>query len=457
MPGQFFSTVFSSLLLVSLLVGTVIQPALAQSATPNVDGHGPPWLPENWAFGSPTMFPGDGAWARFDGEYFPPDQKVYFLGGRGAGDATYSAVYSFDPATGIYAPTGAVMPVPVSNYDIVLLQDNTGLGMYVFGGRPSAGGTTNTVQVYYPATNTTANLTATDPWPGQAGGVPVMPNAATYNNKAYVFGGLQVSTPPYVSAETWQFDPLAPAGSRWTNLNQPLHLARGYIATAVVDAKIYAIGGDTYDGVTLTSRAIVERLDTTNLSAGWDDVGVADLPLPSSGIPGCDESRAFGFNAVSPYVGMSGTIVLAGCGQYQGGGNSALPDVFIYSESTNLWTSWPSLNQARRNHAGVLYPISRQGAAGTPGIWVFGGYLPDGHTMTTSVEYNPLTLLPPPSSVQLSRFSATSQEDTTGGMTDRLRLAVVVGGALLVALLATRQLARNRRRPQSSEIYRDQL
>jgi hypothetical protein len=77
------------------------------------------------------------------------------------------------------------MPVPVSNYQIAALTDSTGLGFYVIGGRDDPGNIVTTglgfyviggrddpgnivttVQVYYPATNTTAVI-GTDPWPGK--------------------------------------------------------------------------------------------------------------------------------------------------------------------------------------------------------------------------------------------------------------------------------------------------
>ncbi|MER3515092.1 MAG: hypothetical protein C4310_12505 [Chloroflexota bacterium] len=75
---------------------------------------------------------------------------------------------------------------------------------------------------------------------------------------------------------------------------------------------------------------------------------MADLPLPLSGIEGCDESRAFGFNTISPFTGMEGKIVLAGCGQWPG----TVSDAFIYDVATNIWQAWEFLNEARRNHAG---------------------------------------------------------------------------------------------------------
>lgn len=414
MSGRLFSIGASLLVLAALLAA----PAGIVSA--NGDA---PTVPTAWSFGPPTTFPSTGSgWSRFDGEYYPPNGRVYFLGGR-EGGVTYGDVYYFDSNTWTYADTGVDMPVPVTNYDIALLWDGSQWGMYIFGGRPSAGGTTNATQVYYPATNTVADLTATDPMPLQAGGVPVAPYVAVYDNKAYVFGGLQVTAPPYVTDETWVFDPTAPAGSRWTNLNVPLNMARAYITTAVVDGYIYAIGGDTFDGASLIPVSIVERLNTANIAAGWDDAGVADLPLPSSGIEGCDESRAFGFNTISPFTGMGGKIVLAGCGQWP----STVSDAFIYDVATNTWQPWEFLNEARRNHAGALIPFSQ--GAGTPGMWVFGGYDIGGANNTTSTEYRTLTSAP--TSVNLADFSASSSGPTRSWVEPVMWAALLAGVGLM--------------------------
>jgi hypothetical protein len=224
------------------------------------------------------------------------------------------------------------------------------------------------------------------------------------------------------------FDPTMPAGSRWSATSvATLNMERAYISTAVADGKIYAIGGDTFDGTTLTSQAIVERLDPANLAAGWDDASIADLPIPSSGIAGCDESRAFGFNTNSPYTGMGGKIVLAGCGQWQGGGASALPDTFIYDIAGNTWTSSDPLNEARRNQAGVLIPFAQ--GTGTPAIWVFGGYLADGATNSVTTEYSVLTSAP--TSVKLADFSASSGEPVRTWAEPVLWTALLAGIALL--------------------------
>ena len=96
------------------------------------------------------------------------------------------------------------------------------------------------------------------------------------------------------------------------------------------------------------TEPFTERLDLTNPVA-WDDAGVADLPVASSGLAGCDEVEAFGFNTVSG-TELAGKLVVVGCGQW----TAELPDSFIYDVATNTWASWDNLNTARRNYAGAL-------------------------------------------------------------------------------------------------------
>jgi hypothetical protein len=389
MFGRFISRTARVLLLSALLIVPILT-ASAQSGRGNDDA---PGVPDAWTLGPNTTFSGTtGAWERFDGEYYPGNGRVYFLGGRD-GTVTMGDIYYFDSTAGAFTDTGVDMPVPVGNYTIALLQDATGWGLYIFGGRTSTGVYTQAVQAYYPATNTVVNYESTDPWNGRtASSCLAFPGGvAVYNNKAYVFGGFATAASGCVqdeaSDQTWIFDPMAAAGAKWTNTNEPLSGVRAYIPSAVADGMIYAIGGDDLSTGALTAVAIVERLNPANIAAGWDDAGVADLPLPSSGLPGCDESQAFGFDTGSPFSEVAGKIVLAGCGQFP----DQLTDSFIYTISSNSWATWEPLNEARRNHAGALIPASQ--GTGTPGMWVFGGIGAAGDLVST--EYRTLTTASP--------------------------------------------------------------
>ncbi len=330
---------------------------------------------QTWQYGPTTGF----RFTRFDGEYFPPTGKVYFLGGRLSNNATDGTVWCFDPDSGIYRSMGVTMPVPVSNYNICILRDDYSptdtYGLYIVGGRTGGGPKTAAVQVYYPKSNTVRTID-TDPLPMRIGGVRIpIPGAnVVYNNKMYVFGGFNESLSPWTTNETWVYDPLAPAGSRWSRITTAnLSISRSYITTAIVNNKIYAIGGDIFNGTYLYAQKIVEVFDPENPAAGWQRL--ADLP-DSSG-----ETRAFGFDSTSPY-GYANRIIVAGNGKWPGETNQC----FIYDVINNTWSTFTYLNQARRNHAGVLIPGTRN-TGGIPGIWVFGGRAANDTNVLRTVEY----------------------------------------------------------------------
>ena len=164
--------------------------ALAGPAAPKATSGGlVPQVSVSWRFGPSSDFGG----TRFDGAYYAPTNRIYFLGFRTFADATDGSIWYFDVATRTYVDTGTDMPVPVSNYQIAALTDASGkLGFYIFGGRDANAAIVTTVQAYYPATNTTAVISS-DPWPGQTPSacvsLPAMAVARVGNN-AYVLGGL---------------------------------------------------------------------------------------------------------------------------------------------------------------------------------------------------------------------------------------------------------------------------
>ena len=332
---------------------------------------------QTWHNGPTTDF----RFTRFDGKYFPKTKKVYFLGGRLSAGTTDGTVWCFVPDSGVYHNTGVTMPTPVSNYTICLLQDNYSStdtwGLYIIGGRTSTGANTGAVQVYYPVSNTVRTV-STDPFPMRVGdSIPVPGACVVYNNKIYVFGGLSTAVSPYVTSQTWVYDPVASAGNRWSQITTAnLSLARSYLSSAVVNGKIYAIGGDIYSASSLFAQKRCEVFDPSNPSAGWQTI--ADLP-DSSG-----ETRAFGFDATSPYQ-FADKIIIAGNGKWPNETNQC----FSYDILTNTWSTFTNLLQARRNHAGVFIPGTAD-TNGIPGIWVFGGRAVNDTNVLRSCEYYPL-------------------------------------------------------------------
>ncbi len=317
---------------------------------------------QTWVNGPQSTF----GYTRFDGEYFPGTAKVYFLGGRIGNATTLGDIYSYTPATGAYADVGVNMVLAVSNYDVCLLQDNHDLpagdtfGLYIVGGRYDASPNyTDSLQVYYPVSNTAIKL-ASDPFPGRSGGqITVAQSSIVYENMVYTMGGFSQSS-NVTSKEVWSFDPLGTPGARWSRL-EDMPLPRAYPIVARVDTFLYACGGDTWNSSaqTLTAKAQCFRLNLADTAAGW--TMVASMP----GING--ESRGFGFEMDYPGE-FAGKVVIAGRGTW----SSESAHCYIYDAALDSWATFPSLTQRRRNHAGVYIP-AEAGGTGTPGIWVFGG------------------------------------------------------------------------------------
>jgi Kelch motif protein len=340
----------------SLLVAGIVA-ALVATALPAFAGssrHDSPAVPNatvRWTIGTDFTVGG----TRFDGAFVQSTGLVYFLGFRTFADQTDGSVWTYNPTTRVYADTGVDMPVPISNYSIAALQDSRGLGLYVFGGRSSTGEILTTVQVYYPAQNR-AQVISTDPWPGTTPSgcvsLPAM-GVAVVQNKAVVMGGASFSTsvPPCIddnSSQTWIFDPAAASGAKWS-AGPPLNVARGYVTAAVLQGRIYAIGGDQNAAGVLNAISTVEAWKP--FGGSWNDAAITDLPI------GCDETQAFPQTS-GPLRG----ITVAGCGQWP----NAVPDTYLYDTTTNAWSFVGSLQEPVRNHAGV------QLAGGL--MYVVGGY-----------------------------------------------------------------------------------
>jgi N-acetylneuraminic acid mutarotase len=304
---------------------------------------------------------------RFDGALV--GTKVYFLGWRvdDAGTTDGSVVY-YDTKKDKYVDTKTDMPTPISNYQIAVLKDKNGVGLYVFGGRDANGAIIKDVQVYYPKTNKAVELSKKDAWPGKTPSKCVsLPGSgvAVVKNTAYVLGGSSFSTsvPPCTddnSNQVWAFNPTAQTGKKWKAMPK-LNVARGYISAAVVGSTIYAVGGDVNDAGTLTASSTVESWKVGAKS--WNDKGVKDLLEP------CDESQAFG---------LAKTVVLAGCGQWP----NALADVQVYTIKKDKWAQDTPLNEARRNQAG-----ENLGSAKSPNLMIVGGYNSDGSVILDTSEF----------------------------------------------------------------------
>jgi len=366
-------------------LGIVVVIILAAAAWVSA-ANGPDWAGA-WQSGPATPF----SWARMDGAFYAPTGLLYILGGRLSDGTTDGSIYTFNPATSVYTDTGVDMPIPISNYTVNVLTDSTGTGFYTVCGRTNAGTQNSVTQIYYPATGTTAQLTAADNYPGDATHTCSAALNVVFNNKIYVAGGFDGTNN---NVWTYVFDPMAAAGSRWTRLTgADLAQGRAYIMGAAVNGLIYSIGGAYWDGATLLNVATVAVLDPGAGTPTWNDAAVADLPET------CSSSRAWGFDSSSLYEDPTdhtplASKIITGCGNWP----TPNANVYAYTVATNTWAAFPSLITARRDTAAELIPL-----ASAPALWFWGGYdVTGGNVTTTTSEYYPIGLVP----VELQSFTA---------------------------------------------------
>jgi plastocyanin len=291
---------------------------------------------------------------------YPLNGKIYVMGGRhgtDGEDTTLRWIWEYTPGSpGSWLRKNALLDQAAvgsrwtANMAVAVLTDTTGPKIYAVGGSSIDSSPTPVVRVYDPVLDSLTNNS--DAWPASPNRVPG--GYAVYNNKLYIFGGFSAIGAGGVFTDTWVFDPMAASGSRWTQLaSANLGLGRGYIAGAVLDGKIYAIGGDTWNPGprTLVPVNNVEMMDPTQPSPTW--TAVASLPTARGDL------GAWAYDTGTGYE-ISGKIAVAG-------GNYPAPDAigYLYDRVTNSWSSFPSMTHASRNY----------GVAQLNGfLYAFGGY-----------------------------------------------------------------------------------
>ncbi len=285
------------------------------------------------------------------------DGKIYVASGIGFDNSLDPSIYTIDTVTGESADTGTDLSQGLLYPSVACLQDHDGYKIYFAGGTDLTTGL-RSVEVYDPATNTVSELTS-DPVPESLAGVSAF--YATANNKLYVIGSWQFLE--YWTGETWVFDPLAPAGNRWSNLNAELTVPRYSGAAAVIDNKIYTIGGywaeqdgeDVLEYVHMT----VEVLNLSDPNPQWVYGEAADLPEPLI----FNGAAAIPAGANVPHAGK---IITS-----HGIRLSTGPEVtYLYDVAANTWESFIPMQITRYNRNPLVYVPSARG----PEIWSVGGH-----------------------------------------------------------------------------------
>jgi hypothetical protein len=332
-----------------VFVSTFIAAVCATAAEAAAQPQGPCTPPGAWA--SRTDIPTTDV--RSWGTFFPPDGKLYLMGGRfddTAGD-DFLQVNIYDPATDTWSLSNATFnDNQVNNMVGGVLDFGSGPVIVTVGGS-MAGGTTSSsdTRTYDPVGDSLQVLT-NDPWIGNTDGAMLPGGAAVYNNKLFVFGGFDINIGMLTTI--YQFDPSAAEGSRWTQMTASLPNPIGYIPTSMSNGKIYLFGGSLWDGTTLQ--------DTTESSV-YDPV--ADTIAATAVIPRATaETRAV--------TALDGTVWVLGGGRVAPNPSN---EVDIYDPATDGWTTGPAFTNPRRNLAADIDPA-------TGNIWVVGGYDIDGVT-----------------------------------------------------------------------------
>src|SRR5437899_345228 len=239
---HFFWAAFPLSLLILLLQ---VMPALAQSAA------GKPDSITTWSAG-PNLPNPPSTLVRAVGVFFPADGNFYSVGGRTADTAgsDFQHVLRYSPTSNTWTLMGVTLPDnSMNNMACGALTVSGTPYIYCVGGS-FATGTTGTARVFFynPATDTATTLTAADNWPGDAAGTILPGGFVVVANKLYIMGGFNISMS--MTHETWQFDPTAAVGSRWTQKADYL-MDRGYIPTTAIGNVIYTAGGSLWDGTTI--------------------------------------------------------------------------------------------------------------------------------------------------------------------------------------------------------------
>jgi len=183
-------------------------------------------------------------------------QQIYIAGGiigstvaNRAGTASTNAVARYNPANNTWTIV-ASMPLARSGAGF----GNDGKKFYVFGGREGKDITTNgtdTVQIYDPSRNIWAIPSTTLPQARVNLG-----KAIFFDGEFYLVGGETFNGTGAVSGVYSRVDVYNPTANSW-RIGTALPTARQGVATALINGRLYAIGGGTKSG---TAGSVVSEV-----------------------------------------------------------------------------------------------------------------------------------------------------------------------------------------------------
>ena len=183
--------------------------------------------------------------------------SIYTFGGRPDGTLYTTDVYRYDLITNTWTLLPQAFPdMQSSNMAGGALTFPEGQRIFVVGGNGAGSTYTGRAVAFDPATGAFTPKTA---WPATPTRLPG--GWAVVNNKFYILGGIQANAAGTAFADIWSYDPTTNA---WTQSSANLSLARGYIATEVMpDGLIYVAGGSQNNAGVLTDETIFEKFNPT--------------------------------------------------------------------------------------------------------------------------------------------------------------------------------------------------
>jgi N-acetylneuraminic acid mutarotase len=265
--------------------------------------------------------------------------KFYVFGGLAPGWKPKALVYEYDPAANTWTKK---KNMPLASHHVALAELNGKI--YVFGGfkypdsGPSAWQPVDNVWEYEPAADTWKALA---PLPTRRGS----PNAAVVNGKIYVIGGAGFHpgsketavhpARPHRSLDTNEV--YDPATNTWAS-RSPMPTARNHAAAGVVNNKVYVIAGRL--GAAFITRAsntdIVEVYDPAT-----DQWGDLKAPMTTA-------------RSASAWGTYKGRIYVAGGEQRTEMWQRTFRAVEAYDPATNRWSSLPPMQFPRHGLAGDI-------------------------------------------------------------------------------------------------------
>lgn len=265
--------------------------------------------------------------------------KLYIFGGLAPAWTPKGLVYEYDPATDKWTKKNNM---PVAAHHVAVTESDGKI--YVFGGftKPASGPTAwvpiDNAWEYNPANDTWKALA---PLPTKRGS----PTAAVVNGKIYVIGGATTNEdgksssihPARPHRVVGINEVYDPASNSWAT-RSPMPTARNHVAVGVVNSKIYVIGGRLGSG-------FIGRAANTDTVEGYDpatDQWTATLDrMPTA-------------RSALTYGTYKGKIYVAGGELQTAYMAAAFRAVEAYDPATNRWSALPPLEFPRHGAGGDI-------------------------------------------------------------------------------------------------------